>query len=81
MRQILLLGLCLAVVRGVTVSNSSCGSSYLLNGLNDEMALKYDGGQLPQRCSVAISTSQPGAYLCFDENFENISKTLHCHTK
>ncbi|XP_052279679.1 uncharacterized protein LOC127877631 isoform X3 [Dreissena polymorpha] len=99
MRQILLLGLCLAVVRGVinrttasatpiqttiktttttvTVSNSSCGSSYSLNELNDEMTLKYDGGQLPQRCSVAISTSQPGTNLCFDAKFENVYYALY----
>ncbi|KAH3880400.1 hypothetical protein DPMN_004314 [Dreissena polymorpha] len=98
MRQILLLGLCLAVVRGVinrttasatpiqttiktttttvTVSNSSCGSSYSLNGLNDEMTLEYNGGQLQQRCSVAISTSQPRAYLCFAAKFKNINSTL-----
>ncbi|XP_052279970.1 uncharacterized protein LOC127877775 isoform X1 [Dreissena polymorpha] len=73
MKHILLLSLFVAVVHGlkVSVSSSECGSVYSFNWLNDDITLKYDGRQLPQGCSIAVSTSQIGENLCFDQKFEN----------
>ncbi|KAH3880395.1 hypothetical protein DPMN_004309 [Dreissena polymorpha] len=75
MKHILLLSLFVAVVNGnglkVNVSSFSCGKEYSLNMLNDDITLQYDGRQLPQWCSIAVSTSQIGENLCFEQKFEN----------